>query len=332
MRPTPSAFTIALLLTAAAVAQPKITSVASSADFKSGIAPESLATIFGTGLAIRAASATNRAYPNKLADTEVFVCDAPFQSVDLCVAAGLLYVGPTQINFQVPATGHPSDSAPAGVYTNGTRHLVVRVAGALDQQAEAKLPFTTTVAPAAPAIFFMGTDCLIDPEYPLPSHVQRDTNCGLSSKPNDSSRADRGAITDQKGNLLSSSNPARLGQYYTIWMTGLGMFEKGAPTVQFTMALTDIPMFGYPNTYEQITPTYVGASGFPGVYQVNFQLPMNIASGAGWDYGIRWPCGDYRWELSVDTQSRVAHSPSVQIPVLIRKDDVSAINRVCNDR
>jgi len=332
MRPTPSAFTIALLLTAAVVAQPKITSVASSADFKSGIAPEGLATIFGTGLAIRAASATNPAYPNKLADTEVFVCDAPFQSVDLCVAAGLLYVGPTQINLQVPAIGHPSDSTPAGVYTNGTRHLVVRVAGALDQQAAAKLPFTTTVAPAAPAVFFMGTDCLIDPEYPLPSHVQRDTNCGLTSKPNDSSRADRGAITDQKGNLLSSSNPARLGQYYTIWMTGLGMFEKGAPTVQFTMALTDIPMFGYQNSYEQITPTYVGASGFPGVYQVNFQLPMNIASGAGWDYGIRWPCGDYRWELSVDTQSRLAHSPAVQIPVLIRKDDVSAINRVCNDR
>ena len=332
MRLTPSAFTIALLLTAAAVAQPKITSVASSADFKSGIAPEGLATILGTGLATGGIAATNTDYPNKLGDTEVFVCDAPFQNVDLCVAAGLLYVAPNQINFQVPANGHPSDITPAGLYMNGTRHLVVRVGGVLDQQAATKLPFTTTVAPAAPAIFFMGTDCLIDPDYPVPSQVQRDTNCGLSSKPSNSSRADRGAVTDQKGNLLTSDNPARLGQYYTIWMTGLGIFEDGAPAVQFGMALMDIPMFRYQNSYEQITPSYIGPSAFPGVYQVNFQLPMNIASGAGWDYGIRWPCGDYRWELSIDTQSKLAHSPLVQIPVLIRKGDVSAIDRVCNDR
>ena len=332
MRPTPSAFTIALLLTAAAVAQPTITSVASSADFKSGIAPEGLATIFGTGLAIGATAASNTAYPKKLGETEVFVCDAPFQNVDLCVAAGLMYAGPNQINFQVPATGHPSDTIPSGVYTNGTRHIVVRVGGILDQQAAVRLPYTTTVAPAAPAIFFMGTDCLIDPDYPMPSQAQRDTNCGLSSKPSNSGRADRGAVTDQKGNLLSSTNPARLGKYYTIWMTGLGMFENGAPAVQFAMALTDIPMFGYQNSYEQIIPSYIGPSGFPGVYQVNFQLPMNIASGAGWDYGIRWPCGDYRWELSIDTQSKLAHSPPVQIPILIRKGDVSAIDRVCNDR
>jgi uncharacterized protein (TIGR03437 family) len=332
MRPTLSAFAIALLLTAAAAAQPKITSVASSADFKSGIAPEGLATIFGTGLANGGTAAPNTTYPKKLADAEVFVCDAPFQNVDLCVAAGLLYAGQNQINFQVPASGHPSDITPAGVYTNGTRHIVVRVGGILDQQAAARLPFTTTVLPAAPAIFFMGTDCLIDPNYPVPSHVQRDTYCGLSSKPNNSNRADRGAITDQKGNVLTSANPARLGKYYTIWMTGLGIFEKDTPAVQFTMALNDIPMFGYQNSYEQIYPSYIGPSGFPGVYQVNFQLPMNIASGAGWDYGIRWPCGDYRWELSIDTQSKLAHSPPVQIPLLIKKGDVSAISRVCNDR
>jgi uncharacterized protein (TIGR03437 family) len=328
----PAAVATALFLTAAAAAQPKITSVASSADFKSGIAAEGLATIFGTGLANGDASAPNTTYPNKLAGAEVFVCDAPFQNVDLCVAAGLLYAAPNQINFQVPPSGHPSETTPVGLYTNGARHIVVRVGGVLDQDAAVRLPFTTTVLPAAPAIFFMGTDCLIDPDYPLPPHVQRDTSCGLSSKPSDFNRADRGAITDQKGNLLTSSNPAKLGQYYTIWMTGLGIFANGTPEVQLGMALTDIPMFGYQSTYEQIYPSYMGPSGFPGVYQINFQLPMNIVSGAGWDYGRRWPCGDYRWELSIDMQSKSIHSPLVQIPVLIKKGDVSAIDRVCNDR
>ena len=59
---------ISLLLLAglALAAQPRITAVGNGADFSAAVAPGSLASVFGTGLASSAASATAVPFPTAL--------------------------------------------------------------------------------------------------------------------------------------------------------------------------------------------------------------------------------------------------------------------------
>lgn len=80
-----------------ALAQPAPTiSGVSAATFQPGIAPNSLATIFGANLAISIASATTEpggALPTDLNGTSVMINGE---------AAGLIYVSPSQINLLVP--------------------------------------------------------------------------------------------------------------------------------------------------------------------------------------------------------------------------------------
>lgn len=86
---------ISLLLLAALAlaAQPRITAVGNGADFSAAVAPGSLASIFGTGLAASAASATAVPFPTSLGGVSVSFGGR---------AARLSYVSPAQINFQVP--------------------------------------------------------------------------------------------------------------------------------------------------------------------------------------------------------------------------------------
>ncbi|MEO6038646.1 MAG: IPT/TIG domain-containing protein, partial [Saprospiraceae bacterium] len=102
---------IPLLLLAglALAAQPRITTVANSADFSSAVAPGSQGSIFGTGLAASVASVTAVPHPAALNGVAVSIGGR---------AARLSYVSPTQINFQVPY-GVTLGGA-AVVVTNGT--------------------------------------------------------------------------------------------------------------------------------------------------------------------------------------------------------------------
>src|SRR5579872_121512 len=291
---------ILLWIAVCACAQPKINTVVSSADFRSEAAVEGLATLFGSGLATSVKQASSAPWPTMLGDTELFMCQVPFTTVDKCNAAGLLYVSPTQINFQVPPI-------PLGYSTMG--NLVVRVAGALNLPNQ----FYGVYADVPhPAIFFMGYDCLTDPRF----QMNADPVCGLTMQQSSTFRqSSRGAVTDVRGTLLTSAYPAKLGDYYTIWLTGVDVHSS----VKFL--ITDVPLYGGPGWYIDGNPTFAGMSKqFPGLYQINFQLPISIATGS-WGYPA-WPCGTYHWELSIDIGQGYSEAPLMQIPVLVKPGDV----------
>jgi uncharacterized protein (TIGR03437 family) len=78
--------------------------------------------------------------------------------------------------------------------------------------------------------------------------------------------------------LVTPQNPARTGEFLTIFCTGLGVAGAGiragdpAPAVPVPVQITVVTSIG--------TVTYAGlAPGYAGLYQVNFQVPLNITAG-----------------------------------------------------
>jgi uncharacterized protein (TIGR03437 family) len=116
------ALVVSLALVASARAQ---LSVVSAASYQPIVAPESLASIFGSNLALSTASATpdaNGNLPNELASTRVEFNGTP---------ASLIYVSPTQINFVVPAglAAGTTSLVVVSTDTNTARTAAVQVAG-----------------------------------------------------------------------------------------------------------------------------------------------------------------------------------------------------------
>lgn len=86
---------IAILIGASPIleAQPRITAIGNAADYSTPLAPGSLATIIGTGLAASAAQPGALPFP------------VSFNNVSVSVngrTAPLTYISPAQINFQIP--------------------------------------------------------------------------------------------------------------------------------------------------------------------------------------------------------------------------------------
>ena len=104
-------------------------------------------------------------------------------------------------------------------------------------------------------------------------------------------------------------------EFYTAWVTGLG-----ASTSQLVSSVSlyfdDVPAYGFPHPESgKAKVTYVGAvPQFPGLYQINFQIPESIGTGPA-GYGA-WPCGSYSWELSLGI------GQGVDFPLIIRNGDV----------
>lgn len=101
--------TIALAQNASQVT---ITSIGSPT---AGLAPESLAMAMGTNLATQTAAGTPP-WPTQLAGVEIQVTD----SANVMRSAGLLYVSPTQINFEIPQ-GTATGPVPCGSSTAAAR-------------------------------------------------------------------------------------------------------------------------------------------------------------------------------------------------------------------
>ena len=83
-----------LLLSTPIVAQPTILAVVNAASYDAGVAPGSIISIFGTGLASQTAQAANVPLPTSLGGTSVAIRgngNVP-----------LYFVSPTQINAVVP--------------------------------------------------------------------------------------------------------------------------------------------------------------------------------------------------------------------------------------
>lgn len=122
---------LVLVLAAAAAAQSSPITVVNAASYQSAIAPDSLASIFGTSLARSTASATLDAagqLPVELASTRVDVNGQ---------AASLVFVSPAQINFVVP-----------GGIGAGSTTLTIRYTDTSSTRSA-----TVTIAAAAPALF-----------------------------------------------------------------------------------------------------------------------------------------------------------------------------------
>lgn len=111
----------------AALDTPVITAVVNAGSYSPSIAPGSLISIFGSGLAAMTATASSIPFPMSIADTSVTVNGIP---------APLLYESPAQINAQLP---WETLAGPATV--------VVRTRGA------SSAPINIGVQPAAPGLF-----------------------------------------------------------------------------------------------------------------------------------------------------------------------------------
>jgi uncharacterized protein (TIGR03437 family) len=123
---------IALMPCLGWAAVPVIQSVSDSAAYGPRVAPGSLATLFGSGLASSTASASAFPLPSNLSGTTVSVGGT---------LAPLLYVSAGQINFQVPSS---TKSGEVNVIVNGP--------------GGASAAYAVTVTPEAPALYQYGTN------------------------------------------------------------------------------------------------------------------------------------------------------------------------------
>ncbi len=109
--------------------QPNVTTVTNGADYTLTVAPGSLATIFGTNLSSGVATAAGTPLPTKLNNVAVTVNGG---------LAPLLYVSPTQINFQVPYATSPGTATVGvanGLLSGSLRFTVAAAAPGLFQDA-----------------------------------------------------------------------------------------------------------------------------------------------------------------------------------------------------
>jgi hypothetical protein len=117
-------------------------------------------------------------------------------------------------------------------------------------------------------------------------------------------------VTDANYSPITNSNPARLGQAYVLWLTGLGNPEDTGdlrskfPTLRMELSRCCLPAY-FAGLVGDASVFYAGTgSGFPGLYQMNFILPTLAKSSIG--YGTT--CGS---ELKIEVwASVVANSVS----------------------
>ncbi len=191
------------------------------------VSPGGLYSIFGTALASRAIAASSFPLPTSLGSATVKVGG---------LAAPMLYVSPTQINFQAPF------EIPSGATTSITVSTTAGGSG----------PVTLAQAGVHPGVFF-------------------DTATGL------------GAIVQNSDGALTSTRPARAGDFLQLYATGLGAVSppalSGVPALVSPLARTtaqpQVTIAGQPATI-----AFSGlAPGFAGLYQVTLQVPSGVPSG-----------------------------------------------------
>lgn len=231
------------------------------------LSPNSLATIFGNGLADFAVSAPSP-WPSDLGGTEVHLlfgadsnCAAAQPNGVPCeIAVDLLYVSPSQINFLVPSISpatYGSAEVPVWIVLirDGVRFDIFRctlpncIAGP-------GLFWVSSQSDTDFAVFNAGYDCL----FSLAS-----ASCGLSGDGNGQGRVAILTATDLQGNLISSSNPVRIGQPITIWATG------ALPTAALSFGISQYGVF---TSFWQAGLLWEGQSPqFAGLDQINLTFP-----------------------------------------------------------
>lgn len=230
------AFTLALALQSLGFAQ-QITLVTSAASAAAGLAPEAFATVMGTGLAMRTGKADATPWPVTLGGAAVTVTD----SAGTSRMAGLLFVSPAQINFQIPAG---TATGPATIAVNngsGTASAKVQV------QAVAPALFAVNAQGIAAAT---GIRVVIPTQFQAPVPVFQCTG------------------TPPTCELVPINVGVDAPVYLSFYGTGI-RGRSGLANVKVTIGTTSVPVL------------YAGPQpDFPGLDQVNVPLVLSLR-GAG---------------------------------------------------
>ena len=226
---------------------PEVLATGNAANMKQAV-PGGLVTLYGSGFSDSAAAASRLPLATMMNGTVVEVCEDIRWLVtepEPCRAVQLIYVSPNQINFlySVP----PPDRT--------TTRMMVRVTNHAIKGQKYPIGYLHDVYPA---IFHSGFDCPIG----------RDA-CSLKAASDTSHTQPRGAVTDASGRLVTSANPIRTNQPYTLWLTGLGLISQaGHPRVVV------FPAGSAAESGKSASVLYAGRSSeYPGLDQINFTLP-----------------------------------------------------------
>ncbi len=219
-----------------------IFNAASYAPITNSVAPGEFVTIFGLGLSSSTLGAQTLPLPQTLGQTSVTVNGRP---------APLLYVSSTQINLLVPFATIES-YATFQVSNNHTLSNSV----------------TVYTSPTAPGVF---------------------TLTGLNGV-NYTAGIGPAAVTHLDYSLVTPTNPAVAGEILVLYLTGLGAVtppvEDGAagpsnpPSTAIESASIGVDIFDSAGVDTTANVSFAGlAPFFAGVNQINFTVPMGVASG-----------------------------------------------------
>jgi uncharacterized protein (TIGR03437 family) len=232
---------------------PIITAVVNAAGFgdaPAAASPCSLVTIFGTGLAPGLQGVTTAFIAPQ---TQVAGVTVQFGGVFAPILDVANVGGQETVSVQVPCEVPPSATVPPA-----TVPMVVTVDGA------ASAPFPVAVLPISPGIFqFTDSDGQL-----------------------------RAVLVRPDGSFASVSNPARAGEVMRMFVTGLGPTTPGLFTDEFDPLVPDASNNLVPENLVVNASVVVGvnnsgvlvvsakyAYGMVGVYEVEFQVPANTATG-----------------------------------------------------
>lgn len=228
-----------LLIAAGAFAQPTPTAVTDAASFTNRVSPGSLATLFGSNIAVMNANASTLPLPFSLGNVQITVdgYDAP-----------IIFTGITpypQVNFQMPVEVQP-----------GTANLVVTVNGV------SSAPLPVTITDTAPGIFtYDPTGGTLDPTL-LQAVIQNPPDYNNSNINSPSNPAPAGSVVvvyiDGTGAVRTPLDD--------------GVAADGSDPAKAVSTAT-IGGFDAPVQYLGLTPGDVGLA------QANIQIPAGLPSG-----------------------------------------------------
>ena len=223
--------------------------VSAASNLPTGLAPGGLVSIYGQYFTDEGYSCSAKAFPLPTKLCNVWV------EMNTTLAP-LLYVGPGQINLQLP-----TEQVPGGQ----VKITVWRQDGFEGNVWHNSLSIFSLASATAPALF-------VSP--------QGFTACGQNI-------AGRPIVTHLDGTLVTPCSPTRPGETVTGWATGLGRVSpevgSGLPApipdgntpLSVVMNLVEIEIGGV-----KARVWFAGlAPGFAGLYQINFESPSGLGSG-----------------------------------------------------
>lgn len=246
-------------------AQPAISEIVNAANFRQNgtVAPGSIVTVFGGGFGSQDNAST---FPS----TNPNGVTVSFGGTPAPIFALLGNEG--QLNVQVPNELQP-----------GQTNVTVQDAGGTSA------PYQVTVVPAAPGLFYYP-----DPLLPARHNAVAVTaNTAWISMPL-TMAATMGIPTNCSKLTVANlcAQPAHPGDYLQLYVTGLGVATPGGDPNGTGLATGGVaPASGNPLYQTVVTPTVtIGgqnaavlfsgvAPGYNGLYQVDVQIPSNVATG-----------------------------------------------------